>query len=169
MPRPPVAPTEPRKPNLTYVEDKATGRRVLDARSDRDNRQYDRDMREYETRSRNYQVEFKNFQERLAAWKIQDQQRRAAIKTQLQQIEGSIAIKDNEIDLAKKKMRDGVFAELKEAESQQSELSEVVLISQFALADKLDTSGKPKSCIRPSRFDLIDFTAEEARLLRALR
>jgi hypothetical protein len=169
MPRPPVAPTEPRKPNLTYVEDKATGRRVLDARSDRDKRQYDRDMREYETRSRNYQVEFKNFQERLAAWKIQDQQRRAAIKTQLQQIEGAIAIKDKEIDVAKKKMREGVFAELKEAESQQSELSEVVLISKFALADKLDTSGKPKSCIRPSRFDLIDFTVEEARLLRALR
>ena len=169
MPRPPVAPTEPRKPNLTYVEDKATGRRVLDARSDRDKRQYDRDMREYETRSRNYQVEFKNFQERLAAWKIQDQQRRAAIKTQQQQIEGSIAIKDNEIDVAKKRMREGVFAELKEAESQQSELSEVVLISQFALADKLDTSGKPKSSVRPSRFDLIDFTVEEARLLRALR
>jgi hypothetical protein len=126
-------------------------------------------MREYETRARNYQNEFHSFQERLSAWQAQDQQRRAAIKSQQQQIEVAVDIKDKEIEVAKKKVREGVFAELKEAESQQSELSEVVLISQFALADKLDTSGKPKSCIRPSRFDLIDFTAEEARLLRALR
>jgi hypothetical protein len=168
-PIPPVAPTQPRKPNLTYVEDKATGRRVLDPRSDREKRQYEREMREYETSARNYQNEFHNFQERLSAWQAQDQQRRAAIKSQQQQIEVAVDIKDKEIEVAKKKVREGVFAELKEAESQQSELSEVVLISQFALADKLDTSGKPKSCIRPSRFDLIDFTAEEARLLRALR
>jgi hypothetical protein len=126
-------------------------------------------MREYETRARNYQNEFHNFQERLSAWQAQDQQRRAAIKSQQQQIEVAVDIKDKEIEVAKKKVREGVFAELKEAESQQSELSEVVLISQFALADKLDTSGKPKSSVRPSRFDLIDFTAEEARLLRALR
>lgn len=168
-PRPPVAPTRPRQPNLTYVEDKTTGRRVLDARSERELDDYQRKERDYRTRENNYQNELRNFRERLSAWEVQDQQRRAAIKTQLQQIEGAIAIKDKEIDVAKKKMREGVFAELKEAESQQSELSEVVLISQFALADKLDTSGKPKSCIRPSRFDLIDFTAEEARLLRALR
>jgi hypothetical protein len=168
-PIPPVAPTQPRKPNLTYVEDKATGRRVLDPRSDREKRQYDREMREFRAKANDYQIEFKNYQVRLSAWQIQDQQRRAAIKSQQQQIEVAVDIKDKEIEVAKKKVREGVFAELKEAESQQSELSEVVLISQFALADKLDTSGKPKSCIRPSRFDLIDFTAEEARLLRALR
>jgi hypothetical protein len=168
-PIPPLPPTQPREPKLTYVEDKATGRRVLDPRSDREKREYEREMREFRAKANDYQIEFKNYQVRLSAWQIQDQQRRAAIKSQQQQIEGSIAIKDNEIDVTKKRMREGVFAELKEAESQQSELSEVVLISQFALADKLDTSGKPKSCIRPSRFDLIDFTAEEARLLRALR
>ena len=168
-PIPPVPPTQPRKPNLTYIEDKATGRRVLDPRSDREKRQYDREMREYETKARKHQNEFQNFQERLSAWQAQDQQRRAAIKSQLQQIGVAVAIKDKEIEVAKKKMREGVFAELKEAESQQSELNEVVLISQFALADKLDSSGKPKSSVRPSRFDLIDFTAEEARLLRALR
>ena len=168
-PRPPLPPTQPREPKLTYVEDKATGRRVLDPRSDREKREYEREMREFRAKANDYQIEFKNYQVRLSAWQIQDQQRRAAIKSQQQQIEGSIAIKDNEIDVTTKRMREGVFAELKEAESQQSELTEVVLIAQFALADKLDTSGKPKSCIRPSRFDLIDFTAEEARLLRALR
>ena len=167
MPRPPVAPTEPREPNLKYVV--AAGQRVLDARSARELADYKRKKREYPTEVKNFKAEFQNFQARYAAWQVQDQQRRAAIKTQQQQIEGSIAIKDNEIDVAKKRTREGVFAELKEAESQQSELSEVVLISQFALADKLDTSGKPKSSVRPSRFDLIDFTAEEARLLRALR
>jgi hypothetical protein len=168
-PRPPVAPTEPREPNLKYVVDKATGQRVLDARSARELADFKRKTREYPTEVKNFKAEFQNYQARYAAWEVQDQQRRAAIKTQLQQIEGAISFKDKEIDVAKKKMREGAFAELKEAESQQSELSEVVLISQFALADKLDTSGKPKSSIRPSRFDLIDFTAEEARLLRALR
>jgi hypothetical protein len=168
-PIPPVPLTQPRKPNLTYVVDKATGRRVLDTRSDRESRQYESKIREYHIQLPKYQSDYQNYQARYAAWEVQDQQRRAAIKTQLQQIEGAIAIKDKEIDVAKKKVREGAFAELKEAESQQSELSEVVLISQFALADKLDTSGKPKSSVRPSRFDLIDFTVEEARLLRALR
>jgi hypothetical protein len=168
-PRPPVAPTRPRQPNLTYVEDKTTGRRVLDARSERELDDYQRKERDYRTRENNYQIELQNFRRRLSDWEVQDQQRRAMLQAQKQQIEGAVAIKDKEIEEAKKKMREGVFDELKEAESQQSELSEVVLISQFALADKLDTSSKPKSSIRPSRFDLIDFGSEEARLLRALR
>lgn len=168
-PKPPVPPTKPRQPNLNYVEDKATGRRVLDARSEREKDDYDRKMRDYHSNMNDFQNELQNFRVRQAAWEIEDQRRKAMLQSQKQQVGGAIVIKDKEISEAKKKMREGVFAELNDATSELSKLSEIVLVSKFALADKLDSSGKPKSSIRPSRFDLLDFTTEESRLLRALR
>jgi hypothetical protein len=105
----------------------------------------------------------------MADWQQKDLQRRTSLKAEMQQVNAAISLKDKEIKEAKNQMRLGTVAELKEAVSQQNELSEKLLVSQFALADVSDSAKKTKSSIRPSRFALIDYAREESRLSKLLR
>lgn len=169
-PRPPVPPKIPDEPKTTYRTDKDTGRRVVvDEPSDTEKREYRRKLDKYRTEQRQYEADMQAFPARMAAWQRKDQQRRTALRAQMQQVSEDILSKDIEIKEAKNQMRLGTVAELKEAVSQQNDLSEKMLVSQFALTDVSDSANKAKSSIRPSRFTLIDYAQEESRLSKLLR
>jgi hypothetical protein len=169
-PRPPVAPKIPVEPKTTYRRDKDTGKRVVvDEPSETEMREYRRRMENYRSEQRQYEDEVRSFPTRMADWQQKDLQRRTSLKAEMQQVNAAISLKDKEIKEAKNQMRLGTVAELKEAVSQQNELSEKLLVSQFALADVSDSAKKTKSSIRPSRFALIDYAREESRLSKLLR
>jgi len=169
-PRPPVAPKIPVEPKTTYKTDKDTGRRVVvDEPSETEKREYRRKMDKYRTEQRQYEADMQSFPARIADWQQKDQQRRTALRAQMQQVSADISSKDKEIKEAKNQIRLGTVAELKEAVSQQNGLSEKMLVSQFALTDVSDSADKAKSSIRPSRFSLIDYAQEESRLSKLLR
>ena len=72
---------------------------------------------------------------------------------------------EKEVEWAKRVLS-VVEDDVAEAERKRNILAERLLVSRFALAD---VSSKSKSCIRPSRFDLMDYKDEASRLTKALR
>lgn len=111
------------------------------------------------------QFEAREYDRAMERWEEKDRERRAWLTEQRQQIALEIAKKEKEIKEARNNIRDGS----QEVSAQLKKLDEKASIARMALDDVINKKDKPNVSIRPSRFDLIDFTSEEARLLRALR
>ncbi|MCY3012790.1 MAG: hypothetical protein NTY42_23575 [Planctomycetota bacterium] len=91
------------------------------------------------------------------------------LETSLESLKGRLRKQRRELEKEvewAKRVLSVVEDDVAEAERKRNILAERLLVSRFALAD---VSSKSKSCIRPSRFDLMDYKDDAWRLTKALR
>lgn len=151
----------PRLPPTTYKIDPVTGQEVVDQRPSQSERQM------YMVEKARYQGKRQHISNRMSEVMRKMNNGRelhnetSALRKQQRELE-------KEVEWAKRVLS-VVEDDVAEAERKRNILAERLLVSRFALVDVSSQSSKSKSCIRPSRFDLMDYMDEASRLTNALR
>lgn len=151
----------PRLPPTTYKRNPVTGHEVIDQRpSQCEIQMYMVEKVRYQKQRHYLSVRMSEVTHRMNHGK-ELQNETFALRKQQRELE-------KEVEWAKR-VRSGGEDDVAEAERKRSILAERLLTSRFALADVSNQSSKSKSCIRPSRFDLMNYKDEASRLIGALR
>jgi hypothetical protein len=150
----------PRLPPTTYKRDPVTGQAVVAQRPSQC------EIQMYMVEKARYQEQRNQLSIRMSEVMLMNKRRELQSET--------LALREQQRELAKemdwaKRVRSVVEDDVAEAERKRNILAERLLVSRFALADVSNQSIESKSCIRPSRFDLLDYKGEASRLTKALR
>ena len=150
----------PRLPPTTYKRDPVTGQAVVAQRPSQC------EIQMYMVEKARYQEQRNQLSIRMSEVMLMNKRRELQSET--------LALRKQQRELAKemdwaKRVRSVVEDDVAEAERKRNILAERLLVSRFALADVSNQSIESKSCIRPSRFDLLDYKGEASRLTKALR
>jgi hypothetical protein len=151
----------PRLPPTTYKTDPVTGQKVVDKHpSQREIQMYRAEMARYQEQRNQLSNRMSELMRKMNNGR-EFQNETSALRKQQRELE-------KEVEWAKRVLS-VVEDDVAEAERKRSILAERLLVSRFALADVSSQSSKSMSCIRPSRFDLMDYKDEASRLTKALR
>ena len=151
----------PRLPPTTFKTDPVTGQKVVDKHpSQCEIQMYRAEMARYQEQRNQLSNRMSELMRKMNNER-EFQNETSALRKQRRELE-------KEVEWAKRVLS-VVEDDVAEAERKRSILAERLLVSRFALADVSSQSSKSISCIRPSRFDLMDYKDEASRLTKALR
>jgi hypothetical protein len=169
-PFPPKPPTAPREPQPTYRKNRETGQMEIDRKpSPSDISKYQRELAKYKKDENRYFQDLKDYPQKLAQWNQLEKIRRESVLAEIAKTNQSIKELDAEISGAKESIRSGVAKELKDSNGDSKTLKEQLYIAERTLNHLQAGDAKPQSLLRPSHFDLLDFSSESARMKQLLQ
>ncbi|MDX1929717.1 MAG: hypothetical protein SFV81_24535 [Pirellulaceae bacterium] len=168
-PRKPKDPSgsRPSRPRTTYRTDPVTKQRVPDEQANAiAERSYQAELADYERALRNFREEIRIYEDRLARWKMLDAARRTQLEGQKLIVLQTLAAKEAEVKKAQAAAMQQ-FEQVRESTEAEKQLRRSLAIARIAHQHLTSTSAS-KSLIRPSNFQLINYSSEVTRLVKCL-
>jgi hypothetical protein len=170
-PRKPRDPSgsKPSRPRTKYRTDPVTKERVPDDQANATaERTYRLELADYERALEHYREESRTYDSRLEQWKQLDAARRAQLEGHKSNVMQTLAVKEAEVKTAQAAAMQQVEL-VKESTAAEKQLRRSLTIARIAHQHLTTADGASKSLIRPSNFQLINYSSEVTRLEKCLR